>query len=60
MAKELGLSPDCPITLEVQAGQLIVRPMLKKYNLTELLAKVTPDNVHPETDWGGTAGKEVW
>jgi antitoxin MazE len=33
MAKDLGLVPDCAITLEVQSGKLIVRPMPKKYSL---------------------------
>jgi hypothetical protein len=29
-----------------------------KYSLDELLASVTPENVHPETDWGGPVGRE--
>jgi antitoxin MazE len=62
IAKDVGLSQDCLISLEVQAGQLIVRPKPEKYTLEELLARVTPDNIHPqeETDWGKPVGKEIW
>lgn len=60
LAKDVGLTQDCLITLEVSDGQLIVRPKPRKYTLDELLAKVTPDNIHPETDWGKPVGKEVW
>jgi hypothetical protein len=28
--------------------------------LQELLDRVTPENCHSETDWGASAGKEVW
>ena len=31
-----------------------------KYTTEELLAGVTDDNIHPETDWGPPVGKEVW
>jgi hypothetical protein len=34
--------------------------MPKKFTLEELLAGVTPENVHHEVDWGRAQGKEAW
>ena len=31
-----------------------------KYTTKELLAGITDDNIHGETDWGPAVGKEVW
>lgn len=28
--------------------------------LKNLLGKMTPENIHKETDWGVSVGKEVW
>ncbi len=60
IAEDIGISQDCAVSLEVEDGQLVVRPLEKKYTLQELLAKVTPDNIHNETDWGKPVGKEIW
>ena len=30
-----------------------------RYNLSQLLAGITPDNVHPTTHWGPPVGKEI-
>lgn len=59
IARDVGLSQDCLVSLEVDAGRLIVSPKPKKYALDELLSKVTAENIHPEIDWG-TVGKEIW
>ena len=32
----------------------------RKYTLAQLLAGVTPENVHAEVDFGRPRGKEVW
>jgi antitoxin component of MazEF toxin-antitoxin module len=32
----------------------------RKYTLAQLLAGVTPENVHGEVDFGRPVGKEVW
>ena len=32
----------------------------KKYGLTEMLAKITPENLHSEVDMGPPAGCEEW
>jgi antitoxin component of MazEF toxin-antitoxin module len=37
-----------------------VKPPKKKPSLEQLLAKVTPRNLHAEVDWGKPKGKEVW
>jgi antitoxin component of MazEF toxin-antitoxin module len=30
-----------------------------RYRLFNLLARITPDNVHPETGWGPSRAKEI-
>ena len=32
----------------------------KKYTLAQLLAGVTPENIHGEVDFGPPAGRETW
>lgn len=32
----------------------------KIYNLDDLLARVTPENIHEETDTGPAVGLEIW
>ena len=34
------------------------KPRLR-YRLSDLLAGITADNLHPETDWGPSVGKEI-
>lgn len=33
---------------------------LPRYNLSELLEGMTPENLHGEIDWGRPMGNEVW
>ncbi len=49
------------VNLTLDKGRLVITPaQIKKVSLKKLLAKVTRSNVHPETEWGLPAGKEVW
>jgi len=61
---ELNLSENSTVDLRVEDGKLIVSPKQQrrkwKYSLDELLAGVTEENLHPETDWGTPVGDEVW
>ena len=36
------------------------KTVAKKYSLAQLLAGVTPENIHAEVDFGPPVGKEVW
>jgi hypothetical protein len=36
------------------------KTVAKKYSLAQLLAGITPENIHPEVDFGPPVGREVW
>ena len=49
------------VCVTVKKGRMVVTAMkVEELSLQELLANVTPQNIHPEIDWGAPRGKEVW
>jgi len=61
IADELGVDEDAPIELTVEGGQIILRPLLKvSYDLNDLVAGITEDNLHGETQTGPPQGEESW
>ncbi len=55
------LTAGSTIDLTLTDEQVQIAPVRRsKYTTEELLAGVTDDNIHPETDWGLPVGKEVW
>ena len=60
-AAEVGLDRDALVDLSLKGGKLIVEPLPKSpLNLDELLAAVTPENLHGEVDTGPPVGRENW
>lgn len=48
-------------TILRRVREIILKPVPKpRPTLEELVAGITPENRHPETDWGEAAGNEVW
>ncbi|MBZ0315927.1 MAG: AbrB/MazE/SpoVT family DNA-binding domain-containing protein [Anaerolineae bacterium] len=58
-ADELGIEDNAEVEISVVDGRLVVQTE-HHYTLEELLAQITPENLHPETDWGDPIGKEEW
>lgn len=59
--QDLGLSSDSQLQLTSNGKSVTLKPKAtKKLDLEELLEGVTPENVHPEVDWGAPVGKEIW
>jgi antitoxin MazE len=58
VAARAGLRGGEPAELEVAAGQLVVRPV-GPATLAELLAGITPENLHGEWAAGPPAGAEL-
>lgn len=61
IAKQASLREgDCvKLTLD-REGRIVLRPARRKYELSELVAQITPKNRHRETDWGRPQGEESW
>ena len=60
-AEEAGVEAGSEVELSVKDGQLVVTPTRRrKYQLRDLLRKVTPANLHDEIDTAGPVGREGW
>ena len=62
IAKELGLHDGSQLDLQEIQGSLVLRPVQTnpEYSLEAMLAEITPETLHEETDWGISKGKEAW
>jgi antitoxin MazE len=60
-AQQTKVKKGSRVLLTIDKNRMVVEPVEKtKITLESLLAKVTPENIHPETDWGKPMGKEIW
>jgi antitoxin MazE len=61
LTASLGLREDDPVEIREESGRLVVEKKAHaEPTLGQLLAGITPDNLHDETDWGPAVGKEIW
>jgi antitoxin MazE len=61
LAKSLGLAEGTSVRLAARRGRLVVEPVMpEKYELQELLARITPKNIHGSVETGQPAGREIW
>jgi antitoxin MazE len=61
LMKEAHLTLDQRVSVKVLRGKIIIEPVNRKeYKLEELVAGITADNSHAESDFGKPVGKEVW
>lgn len=59
--RQAKVKKGSPVRVTVKKGRMIVTALeTDEISLQTLLAKVTPENIHPETDWGRPVGKELW
>ena len=60
-AAEIGLSQNSPVELRLEKGRLVITPVtVETPRLEDLLAGVSPENLHGEVDTGDAIGLEVW
>ncbi|OGW84214.1 MAG: multidrug transporter MatE [Omnitrophica bacterium RIFCSPHIGHO2_02_FULL_51_18] len=60
-AKNIHIHQGSAVDLVMGKGKIEIRPKSagKKYVLSEMLKKVTKENIHPEVDWGPPVGREI-
>lgn len=55
-----NLRLDDAVDVREQGGLIIIEPLRqKRYDLSDLLGRITPRNQHGELDFGPSAGKEL-
>ena len=59
IADEMKLRPDDPVIIETSKNGFTIKKARKKYDLKELLSRVTPENKHEIIDFGGSKGREL-
>ena len=59
--QDLALSENSSVQITSNGVVATIQPKKrKKLSLEELVAAITPDNIHKEVDWGEPVGKEAW
>ena len=61
IAKQAGLAEGDSVKLVLDpGGGVVLRPIGRRYELSDLVAQITPKNRHGEIDWGQPRGKKSW
>lgn len=58
VAEQWGVHEGSRIELTPRGDRLVMRK--KVYDLTEMVARITPETLHSEVDTGPAVGEEVW
>ncbi len=59
-AKDLDLKEGMDLDVSLVEGGILLRRHSREYSLEELVSRITPENMHEETDWGENLGRETW
>ena len=59
-AEDAALTDGATVELTLVDGEIRITPVHLEPRLDELLASITDENRHDETDWGKPVGGEVW
>ena len=61
VVKEARLNEGDAVAMAVaRDGSIVLRSTRRKYQLSELVSKITRKNRHGEMEWGRPVGKESW
>ena len=59
VAEQIHVHEGASVTLSVGRDGLTIAPTPTRPSLDDLMAQITHENLHPETDWGPDVGREV-
>ncbi|NCC04932.1 MAG: AbrB/MazE/SpoVT family DNA-binding domain-containing protein [Proteobacteria bacterium] len=59
IVKDCGLSENSLVDISLRKGEIVIKPMRKRYALSELLAVITSENVHGEVGMDEPVGQEL-
>lgn len=54
------LSLDAPVDVRAEGGCIVIEPIkAREFDIDQMLADITPQNLHTEIDFGTPVGKEL-
>ncbi|MDM0020117.1 MULTISPECIES: AbrB/MazE/SpoVT family DNA-binding domain-containing protein [Variovorax] len=56
--KSLNLQLDQTVDVRDEGGRIVIEPVRDAVDLADLLAGITPENLHGEAEFGPAVGKE--
>ncbi len=59
-AVETNIEQGSTVEVTLEKDRIVMKPAKEDITLESLLAGVTKENLHSETDFGAPEGKEVW
>ena len=61
VALQVGLKEQDDLEIEVQDGNVVLKPYVRRvYRLEDLVKQITLKNVHGEVETGTSVGREIW
>ena len=61
IARQARISEGDSLALALQRdGSIVLRSTRRRYQLSELVSRITPGNRHRETGWGPPVGEGSW
>ena len=58
VAEQWGVREGAVVEIVPRRDEVILRK--RRYDLKDLVAAITDDNLHGEVDWGAAEGAEAW
>jgi antitoxin MazE len=59
-AVETNIEQGSTVEVTLEKDRIVMKPAKEDITLDSLLAEVTKENLHSETDFGAPEGKEAW
>ena len=59
VARQIRVENGGTVELSVESGTLTIRAARPRYQLSNLVKSMHPDNSHEEADWGESVGREI-
>ena len=60
IADQKDLKAGLGVSVLIQDNKIVIEPIAEEMSLDSIMASVTPNNLHAETDWNEARGNEVW
>jgi len=60
VTEQKSLHEGAGVLVMLKNDQIVIEPVAEELTLKEILATISPDNLHHEDDWGTEQGNELW